>query len=245
MTAGAIRLLNLGPTAWVRTQSVYRATAELMPIGGLGTVIFAQSLQPYLSHGVQQFASKTFDLATCERLGLPVVRRPIPGGAEYCDVNQLLFQWVGPAGANRVAARFIAGVLSALHDLGVAADHDGRGQFVTNGACLGTLAAGRIDAAFVLLGCLYLSYDPQILVPVLRQPRLPDATSVWAEAPRPLAPELLQSVLIGQLAFQMGRPIERDTPRLAETREAKRIEQELLGVELAEYPPGEADLAEH
>jgi lipoate-protein ligase A len=49
-------------------------------------------LHPYLTHGVQQFASETFDLATCERLGLPVVRRPFPGGAEYCDVNQLLFQ---------------------------------------------------------------------------------------------------------------------------------------------------------
>ena len=245
LTAGSIRLLNLGPTAWARTQSVYRATAELMPVAGPDTVVFAQSLQPYLSHGVQQFASEALDLAACERLGWRVVRRPLPGGAEYCDVNQLLVQWMGPGGAGSGAAPFIAGVLSTLRDLGVTAEYDGRGQFVTKGACLGTLAAGRLDSAFVLLGCLYLSYDPQNLARVSFDTRLPNTTSVWAESPRPLAPEMLQGLLIEQLAFQMGRPIERDTPRLPETRAARRIEQELLGIEVAEFLQGEAGPAEH
>jgi lipoate-protein ligase A len=215
-----------------------------MPIGGPGTVIFAQSLQPYVSHGVQQFASETFDLATCERLAWPIVRRPLPGGAEYCDVNQLLFQWVSPVGASGVSDAFIAGVLTALHGLGIAAEHDGRGQFVTNGARLGTLATGRIDWAFVLLGCLYLSYDPQNLARVSGDPRLPETTSLWAEATRPLAPDMLQGLLIERLAIHVGQPIERDTPRQSETRAARRIEQELLGVELAELQPGEADLSE-
>jgi len=49
----AIRLLNLGPTAWARTQSVYRATAELLPANSHGAVIFGQPLHPYLTHGVQ------------------------------------------------------------------------------------------------------------------------------------------------------------------------------------------------
>ncbi len=226
-----------------------------MPDVGPGAVIFAQSLQPYVSHGVQQIAAETFDVAACEGLGWRVVRRPLPGSAEFCDVNQLLVQWVGPGGAGSAAAPFIAAVVSALHELGVAAEYphlpckwgkcDVSGQFVTHGARLGTLAAGRLGAAFVLLGCLYLSYDPQNLARVSREEQLPETTSLWAEASRPLAPDMLQGLLIEQLALQIGRPIERDTPRLAETRAARRIEHELLGIELAEFLSGEAGPAEH
>lgn len=239
----ALRLLNLGPTAWARTQSVYRATAELFPVDSHGAVIFGQPLHPYLTHGVQQFASEVFDLAACERLGLPVVRRPFPGGAEYCDVNQLLFQWVLPANADM--RRIAAGVVSALGELGVAADFDGAGQFTVNGARIGMLAGGRYESARVYLGGLYFSYDPAPLSQTLRSSPSDSATSLWAEAPRPLSPEMVQAALTEHFARTMGRPIERDTPRVPETRRAKQIEMELLGVTLEELPPEEAELSEH
>ena len=243
ISVGAIRLLNLGPTVWARTQSVYRATAELFPVDSHGAAIFGQPLHAYLTHGVQQFASETFDLAACERLGLPVVRRPFPGGAEYCDVNQVLFQWVLPANADIL--RIAAGVVSALGELGVAAEYDGAGQFTVRGERIGTLAGGRYESAHVFLGCLYFSYDATPLAQTLRAPQPDNATSVWAEAPRPLSPETVQDALSEHFARQMGRPIERDTPRVPETRRAKQIEMELLGVTLEELPPEEAELSEH
>ena len=246
ISPGAIRLLNLGPTAWARTQSVYQATAELLPAGTPGAVIFAQSLHPYLSHGVQQFASETFDLAACERLGLPVVRRPFPGDAEYCDAHHLLFQWVLSSAANGQAQRSIAAaVVSALGELGVLADFDGAAQFNVKGARLGTLAGGRLEPATVLLGCLYFAYDPGPLAQTLCEPRLEHVTSLWAEAPRPLSPEIVQAVLLTHFAGALGRSIERDTPRVPETRAARKIEQSLLGVELEELPPEETELAGH
>jgi len=248
ISPNALRLLNLGPTAWARTQSVYRATAELFPTDSHGAVIFCQPLHPYLTHGVQQFASETFDLATCERLGLPVVRRPFSGGAEYCDVNQLLFQWVLPPAVGAMHATFLrvaTAVLSAFQEFGVEADYDGAGQFAVKGARIGTLAGGRYEAALVCLGIVYLEYDARRLAQVERAPRLEKATSLWAESPRPLSPEMMQDALIEHFAREMGRPIERDTPRVPETRAAKRIEADLLGVKLEELPPEEAELSEH
>jgi len=236
----ALRLLNLGPTAWARTQSVYRATAELFPADGQGAVIFAQSLHPYLTHGVQQSASETFDLAACERLGLPVVRRPFPGSAEYCDVNQLLFQWILPPAVGAKHATFLrvaTAVLAALQALGLAADYDGAGRFAVKGARLGTLAGGRYGAALVCLGAVYLGYDPQRLAQLERAPRLERTTSLWAEAPRPLSPEMVQAALLEHFARTLGQPIVRDTPRVPETQAAKRIEAELLGVKLGDLPP--------
>ncbi len=241
--SNTLRLLDLGPTAWARTQSVYRATAELLPADSHGAVIFGQPLHPYLTHGVQQFASETFDLAARERLGLPVVRRPFPGGAEYCDVNQLLFQWVLPANAD--VRRIAAGVVSALGELGVTVEHDGAGQFTVRGERIGTLAGGRYESAHVFLGCLYFSYDATPLAQTLRAPQPDNATSLWAEAPRPLSPEMVQAALVEHSSHTLGRPIERDTPRVPETRRAKQIEMELLGVTLEELPPEEAELSEH
>lgn len=239
ISQNAIRLLNLGTTAWARTQSVFRATAEHLPADSKGAVIFAQSLRPYLSHGLQQFASETFDLAACERLSLPVVRRVLPGEAEYCDVNQLLFQWVLPA--NQDSRPVTAGVLSALGELGITAEH-GADQFAVNGARIGRFVGGHYENAFVALGCLYLSYDAAPLKQALSQPKPDHATSLWAEAPRPLAPDTLQAALIEHFARELGRPIERDTPRVPETQTAKRIERELLGVELADLTPEEEEL---
>ncbi len=248
ISPGAIRLLNLGPTAWARTQSVYRATAELLPANSQGAVIFGQPLHPYLTHGVQQFASETFDLAACERLGLPVVRRLFSGNAEYCDVNQLLFQWVLPVAVGAMHATFLriaAAASSALRELGVEADYDGAGQFTVKGARLGTLTGGRYESALVCLGCLYLTYDPEPLAQASRNPQPENVTTLWAEAPRPLSPETVQLTLIEHFSRELGRPVERDTPRLPETRRAKEIEMELLGVTLEELPPEETGLAEH
>ncbi len=223
----AIRLLNLGPTAWTRTQSVYRATAQLLPVENREAVIFAQSLQPYLSHGVDQPASEVFDLAACERLHLPVVQRPFPGGAEYCDVNQLLFQWVMPtvkAFAKRTTSLQIANaVLAALGEFGINAEF-GSTQFKVKGARIGTLTGGQHETATLFLGCIYLSYDSDSLNQTLREPIRESTTSLWAEAPRPLAPEMIQDTLLAHFARELKRPIERDTPRVEETRAAKRFE---------------------
>jgi lipoate-protein ligase A len=227
ISAGAIRLLNLGPTAWARTQSVYRATAELFPPDSPGVVIFAQSLQPYLSHGAQQPAEDVFDLAVCARLGLPVVRRSFPGGAEYCDVTHLLFQWILPSDE---AERIAAAVVSALNAFGVPARFQ-EGRFCVQGARIGTLSGGPLGrSARVWLGSLYFNYDPRILTQTLRAPQAEAVTSLWAEAPRPLSPEMTQTALVEHFARAMGRPIERDTPRAPETHAARRIEADLLGI---------------
>ncbi|HLB48440.1 MAG TPA: hypothetical protein VJL59_15650 [Anaerolineales bacterium] len=241
ISPSAIRLLNLGPTAWARTQSVYRATAELLPANSHGAVIFGQPLHPYLTHGVQQFASETFDLAECERLGLPVVRRPFPGGAEYCDVNQLLFQWVLPVNAD--SRKVAAGMLSALSELGIAAESTGS-QFTVKGARIGAVTGGRYESATVLLGCLYFSYDPAPLAQATRNAQAETVTTLWAEAPRPFPPDAVQDTLIEHFSRAVGRPIERDKPRVQETRRAKQIERELLGIEddASEEDNGSGDL---
>ena len=234
ISPNAIRLLNLGPTLWARTQSVYRATAELFAAESHGTVIFSQPLHRYLTYGVDRSASDVFDLAACARLDLPVARRPFPGGPEYHDVNHLLFQWILPVNGDRQP--IVEGALAALGELGVPADY-GRDQFTVRGARVGTLAGGAYESANVFLGCLYLTYDSAVLSQAWREPINENVTTLWAEAPRPISPDVLQDALLEHFARATGRPIERDKPRVEETQRAKEIEMELLGIETEAMPP--------
>src|SRR5574341_1125715 len=89
-----IRLLNLGPTHWLHTQSVYHAVAELMSVESPDTIILAQPLQPYLCVGYHQELDSVLDREACTAMGLPIVRRRVGGGATYLDVNQLFYQCV-------------------------------------------------------------------------------------------------------------------------------------------------------
>lgn len=233
----AYRLLNLGPTAWTRTLSVVQATAELLPSEARGAVILAQSLHPYMSCGAQQAPEVVFDLEACRERGWPAVQRPLAGGAEYCDVEQLLVQWVLPRAAIEAAEPISAALLVALAALGVRAEVRDDALLV-DGARLGTLARGHLGSALVVMARLFLSYDPRRLAQVVRERVRQGAgvertTGLWRSASRPLPPDEVQQVLLDQFERQLGAPIQRDTPRVPETRRAKEIEQVLLGMRAA------------
>lgn len=166
-------------------------------------------------------------LAACECLHLSVVQRLCPGGAEYCDVNQMLFQWVMPP--NSEPYHLVNAVLAALREFGIAAEFDSM-QFKVRGARIGTLAGGQRESASLFLGGVYLSYDSDSLNQTLREPIREATTSLWAEASHPFAPEMIQDTLLTHFAHELKRPIERDTPRVEETRAAKKIEQTMLRV---------------
>ena len=53
-------------------------------------------------------------------------------------------------------------------------------------------------------------------------------TFIWKEIPRPISPEMLHMSLMAGFEKALGRPIERGTPKQAETRISKRIDLELL-----------------
>jgi lipoate-protein ligase A len=227
----AFRLLNLGPTAWTRTLSVCQATAELLPPGAPGAVIFAQSLHPYVSCGAQAAPEAVFDLDTCRERGWPAVRRPLPGAAEYCDVEQMLVQWVLPRAADAAVERISAALLVALEALGVRAEWRD-GDLLCGGARLGSLARGPLGAAQVVLARLFLAYDPRHLALACRAPQAERATGLWLRASRPLPPDAVQQTLLECFEQHLGATIRRDTPRVPETRRAKALEQALLAASL-------------
>lgn len=241
-----IRLLNLGPTAAWRTQAVYHAIAEMMTVDSPDTIIICQPLSPYLCLGYHQVYDAVLDRAECERRGLPVVRRRVGGGATYLDVNQLFYQCVFhhtrvPAVAADIYALTLAAPVATLRHLRLNAELRAVNEIEVDGKRIAGVGGGRIGEACVVVGNLLFDFDYNTMAEVWRVPwqsfrDLASAalrehiTTIWRET-GPVAVEAVQWLLLDKFAEALGRPIERGTPKQAETRRSRQIAERIASAE--------------
>ncbi len=242
----AIRLLNLGPTAAWRTQAVYQATAELMTADSPDTIIICQPLTPYLCLGYDQVYEAVLDRAECERRNLPVVRRRVGGGATYLDVNQLFYQCIFhhtrvPVVAKDIYALMLAGPVATLRRLGLNAELRAVNEIEVDGKRIAGIGGGRIGEATVVVGNLLFDFDYHTMAQVWRVPNeafrnLASAalreriTTIWRET-GPVTAEAVLWLLLDEFARALGRPIERGTPKQAETRHSRKVAEQLTSAE--------------
>ncbi len=242
----AIRLLNLGPTAAWRTQAVYHATAELMTADSPDTIIICQPLTPYLCLGYHQVYDAVLDRAECERRNLPVMRRRVGGGATYLDVNQLFYQCVFhhsrvPIVAKDIYALMLAGPVAALRRLGLNAELRAVNEIEVDGKRIAGIGGGRIGEASVVVGNLLFDFDYTTMAQVWRVPDeafrdLASAalreriTTIWRET-GPVSAEAVLWILLDEFAQALGRPIERGTPKQAETRRSREVAERMTSAE--------------
>jgi lipoate-protein ligase A len=220
----AIRLLSLGLTHWLRTQALYHALAEVMTEASPDTLVLARPARPYLCVGYHQALESVLDRAACARMGLPIVRRRVGGGATYLDANQLFYQCIFhhtrlPPLVHDVYARLLAGPVAALRALGLNAALRGENEVEVNGRRIAGIGGARIGEAAVVVGNVLFDFDYPAMAHAWRVPseafrRLAaDAlrervTTLRAELARPLAPDDLQPILIAEFARALGRPVE-------------------------------------
>lgn len=240
----AIRLLTLGPTHWLKTQSVYHALAEALTADSPDTLILAQPLQPYLCLGYHQELHSVLDRAACARMHLPIVRRRVGGGATYLDVNQLFYQCIFhhtrlPALLTAVYARLLAAPVAVLKSLGLNAELCGENEIEVNGKRIAGVGGARIGEAVVVVGNFLFDFDYARMARAWRVPSEPfrqlaaDAlrerlTTLWVELSYPVAPFEVQSALIEEFARALHRPVEAGALTAAEGQRIEAIEKQLV-----------------
>ena len=238
-----IRLLLLGPTHWLRTQSVYHALAETMTAESPDTIVLAQPLKPYLCIGYHQELASVLDRQACARMHLPIVRRRVGGGATYLDVNQLFYQCVFhhtrvPAIVERVYAHLLAGPVSMLRGLGLSAELRGENEIEVNGQRIAGIGGGRIGEAAVVVGNVLFDFNYSAMTRAWRVPsegfrRLASealrerVTTLWRELPRAVSPDEAQARLIDEFARALHRPLEPGELTEAEKRQADEVAKRL------------------
>ncbi|HET7090427.1 MAG TPA: hypothetical protein VFL17_17460 [Anaerolineae bacterium] len=243
----AIRLLNLGPAHWLRTQSVYHALAETMTVETPDTIVLTRPSQPYLCIGYHQELDSVLDRATCRQLSLPIIRRRVGGGTTYLDANQLFYQYVFhhtrvPATVERLYAALLAAPVAALRALGLDAELRGENEIEVDGQRIAGIGGGRIGEAAVVVGNVLLDFDYDRMARVWRAPSEPfrhlaasalreHVTTLRAKAPRPMAPADMEARLLVEFPAVLGRPLERGELTKEEWGEVESIEKRLMSEE--------------
>jgi lipoate-protein ligase A len=142
---------------------------------GAGPVLsFCRPAEPYVCIGYHRHLTE-LDLATCARLGLPVLRRQIGGGPVYLDPDQLFFQLSlpaasAPAGVARLYERLLGPAATALRWLGVSAHLAGTNDIVADGRKVSGTAAGQIGEGVVVVGNVMFAFPHERMAAVLRLP---------------------------------------------------------------------------
>jgi lipoate-protein ligase A len=171
-----IRLLDLDLCSFTESQTLYHAVADAMRPGDPNTIIMCRPRRPYVCIGRHQELAREVDLDACRRLGLPVMRREVGGGAVYLDRGQVFFQLVWhpkdvPSHISEAFEYFSRGPVDCYRELGVTgAQFHPVNDLQVSGRKIGGLGAASIGPGFVFVGSIIMSFNARAAASVLRIP---------------------------------------------------------------------------
>ncbi len=169
-----MRVIDAGSVGAVRSQALWHGLAEAMAPADEPVLSFCRPAEPYVGIGYHRRLEE-LDRGTCERLGLPILRRQIGGGPVYLDSDQLFFQLTlpvaaAPPGVSRLYSELLAPAISALRGLGVDAALAGANDIVAGGRKVSGTGAGQIGEAVVVVGNVMFAFDHERMSSVLAFP---------------------------------------------------------------------------
>ncbi|MDH5389555.1 MAG: lipoate--protein ligase [Candidatus Bathyarchaeota archaeon] len=178
VTAETWRLLNLGGLDPLRAQSLYEAVALAVDRGHApNTIILCYPAKPYVCLGFHQELEKEIDVKFCRKQKLPIIRRPVGGGAVYLDSGQQFYQIVVsedsplvPFAADKFFEKFLQATVHVYRALGVPAVYKPINDVVANGRKISGNGAGKIGDANVLVGNIIFDLNYDAMAQVLKVP---------------------------------------------------------------------------
>ncbi len=171
-----IRLLDLDLCSYTESQTLYHAVADAMRPGDPNTIILCRPRRPYVCIGRHQELEREVDVEACRRLGLPIMRREVGGGAVYLDRGQVFFQLIFhpkdvPARIQDAFEFFSRGPVDCYRTLGVTgAQFHPVNDLQVSGRKIGGLGAASIGPGFVFVGSIIMRFDARAAASVLRIP---------------------------------------------------------------------------
>ena len=169
-----LKLLKLEHMHGQQSMLVFHALARM---GFEGLVIVSPEI-PLASIGYFQDAEKEIDLATCKKLGIPVMRREVGGGATYLDQNQVFYQLIWRKGNSHFPTR-IKEIFSQLsqpacdmyQDFGIETYFRPENDIVTKDQRkIAGEGGGDIGEHMVFVGGILMDFDYKTMSKILKVP---------------------------------------------------------------------------
>ncbi len=172
------RFVDLGARDGYFIQSVYEAVAKFVGSGrSPPTLIFVYPSHPYVCIGVNQLPDLEVDTELCRKLGIPIVRRQVGGGAVYLDQNQQFYHVIVPRNhplARGTVEDFFRNVLRAVVEFyrsyGLPAEYKPVNDVVIRGRKASGNGAALLHGSMVLIGNVILDFDAETAAKILRVP---------------------------------------------------------------------------
>ncbi|MFQ6077298.1 MAG: hypothetical protein ACE5Z5_14425 [Candidatus Bathyarchaeia archaeon] len=172
------RLLDLGALDALGAQTLYEAVALAVDRGhSPNTIVLCHPREPYVCIGFHQELEREVDLAFCREHGLPIIRRPLGGGATYLDSGQQFYQIVAseecrlvPMEVEGLFRRFLQPTIHTYRRLGVPAEYKPLNDVIVSGRKISGNGAGKIGDTTALIGNVIFDLDYETMARVLKVP---------------------------------------------------------------------------
>lgn len=164
----AVRLLDFGGVAPLRSQALYHGLAWAATERTPDTIVLCHPTRPYFCVGFHQNPSRELDLDFCRAQGYPVFHRRIGGGSVYLDRDQLFYQVIlhssrAPWRVDAIYQRYLAGPVAALRGLGLPAVLAGSNEIEVGGRRIAGTGGGQIGNGMALTGNLLLDFPYEVM----------------------------------------------------------------------------------
>ena len=169
-----LKLLKLKHMKGQQSMLVFHALARM---GFEGLVIVSPEI-PLASIGYFQDAEKEVDLAACKKLGIPVMRREVGGGATYLDRNQIFYQLIWrkgnplfPTRIKEIFSQLSQPACDTYQDFGIETHFRPENDIVTkNQRKIAGEGGGDIGEHMVFVGGILMDFDYRTMSKILKVP---------------------------------------------------------------------------
>ncbi|MHA1211597.1 MAG: lipoate--protein ligase [Candidatus Heimdallarchaeota archaeon] len=173
------RLLELDGLPGIGTQTIYHALGLAMDQYDdiENTVVICWPEEPVVCIGYHQIIAEEVDLDYCKKKNLPVVRRPLGGGAVYLDKGQLFYQVIAnlnskkiPRDVGKLYAKVLQAPIETYKAIGIDAQYAPVNDIVAKGKKISGNGAAEVGGARILTGNLIFDFNFDEMVKILKVP---------------------------------------------------------------------------
>ncbi|AAC07738.1 lipoate--protein ligase [Aquifex aeolicus] len=168
-----MKIYRAGKLDNLRSITLFHAMARL----GYEGLIITTPVETYASVGYFDKTQEILDLEKCKKLGIPVIRREVGGGAVLLHENQVFYQLIlkksrAPFKVIDAYKKFSQPVINVYRRLGVEVEYRPINDLVVkrNKKKISGQGAADIEDSFVFVGGILLKFNTKLMAEIFRIP---------------------------------------------------------------------------
>lgn len=173
------RLIVLDGIPGIESQTVYHTVGEAMDRYNdiPNTIIICWPQNPIVCIGYHQIIEEEVDIEYCKKKKIPIVRRPLGGGAVYLDEGQLFYQIIArldskkiPRDVSKLYEKILQAPIETYRAIGINANYAPVNDIEAEGKKISGNGAAEVGGARILTGNLIFDFNFDEMVKILKVP---------------------------------------------------------------------------